>query len=367
MTPEDLRATIPAIDPTIYLNVGANGPSPQRVQEGVIDFLTHQEGVAPATDDMTHVGDETLRSARTAVARVLSATASEVALTPSTTDGINLVSEALEWEPSDTIVRTDIEHPSGILPWDRLRDRYGVTIDVVNHQNGRIDPDHFKDAVSSDTRLVCLSSVAWNYGTQLPVREVAEIAHDAGALILVDAAQQTGQLPIDISHVDFLAGTGHKWLLGPRGAGFLYVAADSRHHLQPQRIGWRSVKDDTVAEYEYKDDASLFEVSTMPEALFRGLELAVETIEDIGIETVRDRIQRLATQLTETIPADRLLSPRDPESGLVSFRVDNPERFVDRLQEAGIVIRQIPDPSGVRASIHAFNTPNEIGTLTAHI
>jgi selenocysteine lyase/cysteine desulfurase len=139
-------------------------------------------------------------------------------------DGINRIACALPWEPGDAVVRTDLEHPAGILPWQRLARQRDVEVRVVGSEAGRLDLDAYREAVDG-AALVCLSALTWNYGTHLPVAELVDVAHDAGALVLVDAVQVPGQAPMDVGEwgADAVAAAGHKWLLGLWGAGFLYV------------------------------------------------------------------------------------------------------------------------------------------------
>jgi selenocysteine lyase/cysteine desulfurase len=114
------------------------------------------------------------------------------------------------------VVRTDLEHPAGVLPWTLAHQRHGVERRVLETDQGHLDTDDVKDAVEG-ARLVCLSSISWNYGTRLPVAEVVEIAHDAGAEVLVDAVQSVGQVDVDVEAwgADYVAAVSHKWLLGP--------------------------------------------------------------------------------------------------------------------------------------------------------
>ena len=368
MTPEDLRDDIPALESITYCNTGSSGPSPRRVVEAIADFQADHEFVSPAGDGMYADAEAALDDARATVAGHIGADPDEIALTQSTTDGINLIAEAIDWRPGDVVVRPDFEHSSGILPWKRLRDLRGIEVEVLETDRGRLDPAEVA-AAAEGARLVCLSSLSWNYGTRVPVAEVAEAAHEAGAQVLVDAAQSPGQQPIDVDEwgVDYLAGTGHKWLLGPWGAGFCYVRESARRSLEPTRIGWRGVDDANASTYEYKDAAAMLEVSTMPAAVYRGLEAAIETIEAVGVPTIERHIERLTDRLKDGIGTERLVSPRGFESGLVSFEVDDPEGLVERLRDDGIVIRSIPYPECVRVSIHAFNAAADVDAVLEHV
>ncbi|USZ69070.1 aminotransferase class V-fold PLP-dependent enzyme [Halorussus salilacus] len=367
MNPEDLRADIPVLDRTAYMNTGAAGPSPTRVVEAGEDCLERHEYDAPVEEGMYPAAFETFDRTREAVADHLGATPEEVALTQSTTDGINRIAAGLDWEPGDRVVRTDLEHSSGILPWKRLA-RHGVETEVVESEAGRIDADAFAEAVEG-AKLVCLSALTWTHGTLLPVRELTEIAHDAGALVLVDAVQCPGQMPVDVHEwgADFFAGAGHKWLLGPFGAGFLHVSPGAEARLEPAHIGYRSVEDPNAEEYAYEPGAHRLEVGTVSPVPYAGLREAIHLIEEIGYDTIEGRIERLTDRLKQGIVESdeaHLLSPREYESGLVSFVVDDPEATVERLAEEGVRIRDLPYPDGVvRASIHVFNTEGDVDEL----
>jgi selenocysteine lyase/cysteine desulfurase len=373
VNPTELRADIPALDRTTYMNTGAAGPSPTRVAGAVEDCVERHEYDSPAEEGMYPCAFDVFDETRAVVADHLGATPEEVALTQSTTDGINRIAAALDWESGDEVVRTDLEHSSGILPWKRLK-RQGVEVEVVRSENGRIDADAMADAVRN-AKLVCLSALTWSHGTRLPVREVVETAHDADALVLVDAVQNPGQSPVDVREwgADFVAGAGHKWLLGPFGAGFLHVAPGAEEHLEPAHIGYRSVEDPNAEEYAYEPGAHRLEVGTASPAPYAGLAEAIRTIEDVGYDAIRSRIEELTDRLKEGIVASetaRLLSPREYESGLVSFAVDDPspEAFVEDLADDGVRIRSLPFPeNAVRASVHAFNTEGDVDELVARL
>jgi len=364
MTPEDLRADIPVTDAVSYFNTGASGPSPRRVVDAVCDFQRYHEFEAPATEGMYPAGWGAYEEARAAVAEFVDVDTEEIALTQSTAAGIMIIASSIDWSADDAVVRTDIEHPAGTLPWARLQDTHGIGVEVVDGDDGVFDPDDFKGVVDG-ARLVCLSSTSWNFGTTLPVSEIAEIAHDAGAMVLVDAVQSFGQLPVHPKEwgVDFVAASGHKWPLGPWGSGWLYVDDEARGRLRPTRIGGHGVKESNEADYEYKESAAMFDLTTMPVAIYRGLHEAVAMIDDIGLDVIQARIERLTDRLKGGIPAEQLHSPREYQSGLVSFEVSDPEGFVDRAKKSDIVIRTLPSPECVRASVHAFNTAEEIDAL----
>jgi selenocysteine lyase/cysteine desulfurase len=362
MRPEDLRAEIPALDGAVYLNSGASGPSPRRVVSATTDFVEHHEYAAPVGEGAYPAAFEIFEEARHAAAAFLGCDRDEIALTDSTADGIARVAAAVDWRPGDVVVRTDLEHSAGIVPWWNLREQ-GVEVRVVETTAGRIDLDDVADAVA-DARLLCLSSISWNYGTRLPIGDVVDVAHDHDTLVLVDGVQSPGQVPVDVTEwgADFVAGASHKWLLGPWGAGFLSVDRSVADRLTPGVAGYRSVDDPTAAELALKPGAPRLEVGTTSPAPYRGMIRAMETVEAIGYDTITARIERLTDRLKLGL-GDRLLSPRAYESGLVTFEADDPEAVVERLGDQGIHVRSLPDPEAVRASVHVFNTASDVDAL----
>lgn len=362
----DLRADVPALEDVVYMNTGAASPSPRRVVEAANDCLAHHEYESPAKEGMYEAAFGVYDDTREAVAGLLGTESGNVALTQSTTDGINRIACALDWDDGDTVVRTDLEHSAGILPWRRLRERVDLGVAVLETDRGRLRMDRLKERVEG-ARLLCLSSLTWNYGTRLPVSEVVDVAHDADCRVLVDAVQSVGQRPVDVEAwgADFVAAAGHKWLLGPWGAGFLYVRPGLAEAIRPGLVGYRSVADPNATGIDFKPGAHRFEVGTTSPAPYAGLRAAIELRREVGPDAIEARIRSLTERFKAGLDDDRLLSPREFESGLVTFRADDPEGLVERLQDEGIRIRSLPYPAAARASLHAFNTAEEVDRLLA--
>ncbi len=362
MNPSELRASIPALEEVVYLNTGASAPLPRPVAEAVQSCVTDQGYRSPAEEGMYQCAFDVYDEARAAVAGLLGAAESEIALTQSTTDAINRIACASEWERGDVVVTTDVEHSAGELPWRRLADLRGIEVRVVETTRGALAPDDVADALDEDVRLVSLSATEWAYGCRLPVEAVCEMAHDVGARVLVDAVQAVGARPVDVETwgADFVAAAGHKWLLGPWGGGFLYVREGAEEWLTPRQIGYRSVEHAEEGAYEYKPGAQRLEVATTNPAPYAGLVEAIERAQDDGIETRMEHIAELTGYLKSRISEEKLLSPASFHSGLVTVEVDDPQGTVERLDDQGVKVRVIPDIDCVRASVHAFNTREDL-------
>ena len=360
MNPAELRADIPACESCVYLNTGASGPSPESVIDAVDAAQRRHEFDVCETDHYTAAADLSDHARQTIAAHV-GCEPADIALVASTGDGISRIANAIEWEPGDRVVRTDLEHPSGVLPWRRLKE-YGVEVTTLSCPDGRLPMAAYRDAVEG-ARLVCLSSESWLHGTQLRVSEAVEIAHDAGATAVVDAVQTVGQHALDVEKwgADAVCASGHKWFLGPWGAGFMYIDPDALERFRPRHIGYRGTVNPTGDGLEYAPDASRFELSTSAMAPYAGLIEAIETTEAIGMDTIESRIERLTDRLKSGL-GDRLISPKTYESGLVAFDVSDPDAFIKRAENAGIVVRDLPSGS-VRVSVHVFNTAADVDAL----
>ena len=363
MDPEALRADIPAVEKVAYMNTGASGPSPRRVVEAAESALERHEYESHAGEGPYAAAFGLFDDVRERLGEFLGTDPGNVALTQSTADGINRIASSLDWSAGDVVVRTDVEHPAGVLPWRRLGDARDVETRVVPTEAGRIDREAYRDAVTG-ARLVCVSAITWTAGTRLPVADLVADAHDAGAEVLVDAVQVPGQAPMPVEDwgAEYVAAAGHKWLLGPWGAGFCYVDPDAAERLAPLQIGYRSVEAPSDERYEFHPGARRLEVGTTSPAPHAGLRESLSVFDELGIETVQSHVARLTDRLKDGLGDDRIVGPREYESGLVAFAADDPEGLVERLGDAGVVVRSLPTGT-VRASVHVFNTAADVDRL----
>ncbi|MFB6207467.1 MAG: aminotransferase class V-fold PLP-dependent enzyme [Haloglomus sp.] len=363
MDPVDVAADID-LDDTAYLNWGASGPAPDRVLAAARDEQRRHERHAHSTVDPYQYAAEAFADTRGAIADLLDTAPERIALTDSTADGISRVANAVDWTEGDVVVRTDLEHPAGELPWERLREE-GVAVREVPCPGGHFDRDAYREAVDG-AKLVCFNSISWFHGTHLDVEWATDVAHDAGAAVLVDAVQSPGQAPLPVEDwdADFVAAAGHKWLAGVWGAGFLYVRDPER--WRPRHLGYNAIGDYAAADQPaYHADARRFEIGTTALGPYAALREAIDLHHEVGLEAIRERQRALIERLHDAL-GDRCLSPRDPESGLVAFELSDDaaaQGLVERATEAGVVVRSVPRDGWVRASVHAFNTERDVERL----
>ena len=312
---------------------------------------------------------EAYSRARGAAARLIGAAPGDVALTQNTTHGMNLSVNSLNWKPGDEVISTTTEHPGCLAPLHVLRDRFGVKLTLVSPP---VTAEKIKEVLTPRTRLVALSHVDWTTGEVLPLEEICAAAREHRALTLVDGAQSVGNIPVNVPETgaDMYAFTGHKWLLGPEGVGALYVHPGCQVHSP--NIGFLALANpadfDANGDYELHSGAQRFEASTMSPALAGGFAQALEATVgrgDAGLEEIHRRAELLMDLLSEN-PRITLRTPRPAQTGLVSFEVEGvpAKEAAERLLEQRFVVRFVPEPNHyIRASVHLFNTEEELETL----
>ncbi|WP_119069411.1 aminotransferase class V-fold PLP-dependent enzyme [Rubrobacter indicoceani] len=354
----------------VYLNSGGSGPPPDYVRDGMrlADDLTSGPAYLEGAAFYARCAD-TVRSAKEALARLLGGAPEDYALTNNTSQGMSLGVAAMDWSPGDEIITTTTEHPGCLVPLHAAAERYGATIRYVEPA---VTAGKVEAAMSEKTRLIALSHVDWTNGYVLPLEEIAALARERGVVTLVDGAQSVGGMPVDIpaTGTDLYAFTGHKWLLGPEGAGGLYVRPDC--DLPSTNLGYASVSDpqsfDLHGDYKLKAGAGRFEASTASPALAGGLAAAADALANSGEETFGEitRKAELLMDLLSENPRVTLRSPRPARTGLVSFEIEGLETkdAVAKLLKRRFVLRFLPEPSYyLRASTHAFVTDGELESL----
>lgn len=304
--------------------------------------------------------------------------AHEIAMIPNTSTGLAMLAGGLRWHPRDEVVITNVEYPANRYPWEDLVHRHGVRlVEVSQLPNGRIDVEDVLEAITDRTRVVALSHVQYASGHRIDLQTISRVAHQAGAILCVDAIQSVGVLPVDVQAmgIDFLAADGHKWMLGPEGAGFLYCHHELIPQLHPPVVGWMNMVEATRYEdyrFEFQPDARRFEPGTWNIPGICGLTAALELLLEIGIEPIWQRVDALNERLCAGLAQRgyRLFSPRrDPEerSGIVVFSAPDTVRpaaeLVKQLGQQGIVIAL--RAGRLRASPHFYNRPDQIDALLA--
>jgi L-cysteine/cystine lyase len=286
---------------------------------------------------------------------VLGCNDADVALTGSTTDGVNTVLAGLDLHPGDEIVTTDEEHPGLLAPLGRARRRSGVEVKVAPFGS-------VADAVSSSTRLIACSHVSWVNGQVVDVAALTA----TGVPVLLDAAQALGAIPVDVKALgcDFYACSGQKWLCGPEGSGCLYVRRERLDDLLVPWPGYSSVADpERALEFEAAEGARRLDHG-FPVPLRNAWALAsLEVFGEAGWDWVHQRAADLAARLADCLTECGLeVMPRG-RSTLVSWRAEDPQGEVERFRAEGFIVRSIPTQGLVRASAGAWSSEDELDAL----
>lgn len=320
-----------------------------------------------------------IETVRQAAARLIGAEASEIALIPNTTSGIGLVAEGFAWQAGDNAVTLANEFPSNQYPWMNLATR-GVEVRRVPVDGGIVDLNRLEAACDERTRIISVSWVGFATGWRIDPAEVAALCHRRGCLFFLDAIQGLGVFPLDVRAcgVDFLAADGHKWLLGPEGAGLLFIRREHLPQLRPLMVGWNSVaqgNDYTRVELNLRDSAARYEGGSQNMIGFHGLGASLDLLESLGVGPQGSPVAKLVLALADHAAEQlrelgaTLLAPRDGahRSGIVTFQVPghDPQEVRRQLETAGIVTRC--RGGGVRLSPHGYNTQGEIDRLIAEL
>ena len=377
-----LRKQIPVCQNMVYMNTGWSGPSPVSAVEAIRQHLDYEMEEGPTTPQVLESGREIQAKARDAVARLINASPEEVLPTQNTTEGLNIVINGLQWHEGDEIITCDLEHNSVLTTSYFHQLRHGVVVKVLPiaaDEPWEIILAKIEGALTERTRMVFLSHIQYSCGLRMPVREIARLTQGRGILMLLDGAQAAGHIEVDVQDIgcDFYSLPGQKWLLGPDGTGALYIRKDRVPELEPVQVSGRAARpgDDP---YGFEPDISSidkFLLTSSSAALRAGMLECMTFIEAIGVGEIERRNLDLAAYLgraLQEVPGVSVLSPteRSSSSGLVSFSIDgvDPKRAATNLwEEHHIVARSVGYPPCLRASLHFFNTEEEVDTLVGAV
>jgi cysteine desulfurase/selenocysteine lyase len=386
-----LETTLADGVPLVYLDNAASTQRPRQVIDAMVEAYekyysnVHRAGHRLATESSAHY-----EAARESVRQLINARSpTEIIFTGGTTAAINLV--ARSWgdanlKAGDEILLTVMEHHSNIVPWQQLAARTGANIRWTPITDDyQLDLDAFERLLTPRTKIVALGAVSNVLGTINPIDQVIEVAHAAGAVVLVDAAQAVPHEPIDVRarNVDFLAFSGHK-MLGPSGVGVLYGRDDLLDRMQPFHGGGSMIKSVTTEGFVPADLPYRFEAGTPVIVPAIGLGKAIQYLQKLGMESVRAHelaLTRQAHELLAEIPGLRIFGPApERKGGIVTFALEgiHPDDLSKALDIQGIAVRaghhcamplheRLGLSASTRASFYLYNTPEEVARLAAGI
>ena len=379
---EKIRSQIPVLAHTAYMNTGWSGPPPRQVAQAMKDRIDLELEKGPIMPEVLEAGREIQYQAREAAAKVFNATVDEVLVTRNTTEGLNIVLSGLDWNHGDEIVICEMEHGSVIAPTQLIGQRYGLPIKVVHLEisdSSEVILTKIEDALTSKTRMVFISHILYATGRRMPAEELRKVTKDRGILLMLDGAQTGGHIELDMyrSGFDFYSIPGQKWLLGYEGSGALFIRREHLERIHPAHTGGRGIARPADANYfqPVSDSMEKFLGGSVSVPVQLAFLEATKFVQAVGIKNIEERNLTLAdsakAKLAE-IPGVTVNSPleRSASSGLVSFAISGqePEPVVEQLwANHRLVVRQVGNPAGVRASLHFFNTEDEVDLLVGGV
>ena len=374
--------------PLIFLDNGASAQKPRQVIDAMRDiYEAEYANVHRGAYYLSEKATERYEGARDIVQSFLNARSrQEIVFSKNVTEAINLVAYSYArrvLEPGDEIIITDMEHHSNIVPWQLMRDERDLVLKFVScTDDGEFRIEDLAKLITPKTRLISLTHVSNVLGTVVPIKEVAKLAHDNGAKLMVDGAQAVMHMPVDVQDLDcdFYAFTGHK-IYGPSGIGVLYGKEELLETMPPFLAGGDMINTVSMGESTWAALPAKFEAGTPPIAQAIGLGVALEYVSSIGLDGIAaHEIDLLthATQQLSSIDGLRIIGTAPGKTSVISFTMDcaHPHDISTIIDRAGVSVRaghhcaqplmdRMGVPATTRASFGMYNTRDEVDTLVA--
>jgi len=357
------RPLFPVTRNRIYLNHAAVSPMNTDVREKMEWFLNER-----SFGDVEFY-EETMRiraEARELMGRLLNAEPSQIGFTHNTSEGLNWLAQSLSWKKGDEILLPAGQFPANIYPWLNL-ERQGVKVRFVKGEKGFVHAGHIEKAITAKTRLLAVSFVEYLSGYRADMQTLGELCRKNNIIFCVDGIQGVGAIPIDVQsmNIDFLSCGGHKWLMGPMGIGFIYMAESLQEKLTPVFAGWLGVKDawnfDKIKLDIFKD-ARQVEYATHNSIGVSGLSASLEILVKAGPAAIEQHLLIMGQQLVDRLPdfGFEFVGHEDPAywSGIYSFRHPDCEEIYNYLSNNNVVCALRSDC--IRFSPHFYNTRDDI-------
>ena len=376
----------------VFLDAAASAPKPRVVIDAMADAYAHHyanvhRGIYELSEDAT----ARFEAARSKVARFIGAPSPrEIVFVRNATEAINLV--AFSWgrtnlKPGDRVVTTQMEHHANIVPWQQLTREVGAALDYVAiTDDGRLELDDLRTKLAAGPKLLAVAGVSNALGTINPLPEIVRMGHQAGALVLVDAAQAAPHMPIDVAAIgcDFLALSGHK-MLGPSGIGALWGRRELLDAMPPFMTGGSMIIKVTLEGAEWNEVPYKFEAGTPAIVEAIGLGVAIDYLTALGMDAVREHERYLfehAWAALGEIPGVRRLGPDDPaiHAGVISFVLDgiHPHDVATIFDSEGVAVRaghhcaqpvmlRYDIPATTRASFYVYNDLDDVEALASAV
>ena len=316
------------------------------------------------------------RNLHQVASQLINATPEDIAAGSSATELLCSLAWAISPSKDQNVVSTEIVFPSTVYPWQRVANSTGCEIRLAKEKDNFIHIDEIITLIDQHTAVVCISHVEYGNGQTFDLHLLAEAAHEHGAILVVDATQSAGAIPIDVQAcpVDALVSGAYKWLCGPFGAAFMYLTPHLQTKLEPGLVGFRSHKnmwDLDASRIDYPQAAAKFEFSTMAFGCAVGLTKAISFLNNVGVENIFQYNRQLADRLIEglQISGAVITSPLEDKSrsSIVRAHFENigSNKIIQSLRRAGVFVSRRGD--SIRFSPHLYNSMSDIDKALAEI
>ena len=367
--PGRVRHRFPIFERLVYINSCSQGALSDAVRDAYARYLADwDEHGAP-----WEYWVDQLEAARRSVSGLVNAAEDEVAITTSVSAGVSALASGLSFDNGrDKVVVTDFEFPTIGQIWHAQERRGARIVHVPAEPEATIPLERFEEAIDEQTALVSITHVCFRNGSRLDVGEVIELAHERGALVLLDAYQSVGSIPVDVKALDcdFLAAGVLKYLLGSAGLAFFYCRRDLVERIEPTATGWfadRNIFEMDIHDYSPAPTARRFEAGTPPiPAIYAGI-AGIELMQEIGIEETEAHVRELNAMLIAGLDelGAQVVTPRAPEQrgALVCVASSDVDRLITELAAGGVVASS--RDANLRISAHCYNSPEDVSTVLA--
>lgn len=369
--PTAIRRQFPVCEQRIYLDNAGVAPCSAAARDAAARWMSElaSYGIGPASQ-----WEEAVERVREQVARLLGARATEIAFTRSTSHGLSLIAEGLDWRAGDEVVICSaVEYPANVYAWQRLTER-GVVVRDLAPVDGGVTAASVADALGERTRVVAVSTVQFATGARTDLERLGALCRERGVLLCVDGIQSVGAFPIDVERlgVAALSADSHKWMLGVPGIGILYVRRDLVEHVRPALVGWRTTADAWAFDgtrFQMRPDAARFEEGSLPYPLIEALGASLALIERVGVDTIARHVTALLARAEAGLRAlgCEVTPPPQLRAGILLFAppAGDAQRLADALVADGFALSL--RRGRVRIAPHLYNTEDEIDHLVSRV
>ncbi len=367
--PEFISELWPTLSEMTYLNNAANGIPPKNTLDGMKEFLDNTvNAIGTFKDELSSI-----KETRQHLAQLLGGDYSQYAFVPSTSSGINSFAHSITYPKGSNIVVCDLEFPANYIPWQNVSKLHDVELRVAKSVDGAVTLDAFKEQIDENTKVLAVSQIQFGTGFRADLKELAKVAHTNGAFLSADIIQAAGCFDTDLSKlgVDFATGQSAKWLLGPIGAGYIFVGKSIMDKVQPRFLGWWGVEQ--IMEFGYFDrtpfsDARKFQVGSPAMISYVGLLESLKTLLKIPGKTREqaaiDNANYLRKRLSEIDIPFYDFGP-DHNSATVSCQPPDVDKLHEELSKNKIYssVRN----RRLRISPHFYNNHKDIDTIVEYL